>query len=76
MKIHSFALILVGLVMLASVSHAYTIEGNSVFIEDAQASLRVTPHTAQYPSKEGYQQEFEICNKTGITTKAVNPVQD
>lgn len=46
----------------------YTIEGNSVFIEDEQASLRVTPHTARYPSSEGYQQEFEICNKTDVDT--------
>ena len=68
MKIHSFALILVGLVILSSVSYAYTIEGNSVFIEDAQASLKVTPATAQHPSSEGYEQEFEICNKTGTTT--------
>ena len=47
---------------------SYTIEGNSVFIEDEQASLRVTPHTARFPTPEGYKQEFEICNKTGITT--------
>ncbi len=56
------------LTVFVSVSHAYTIEGNSVFIEDAQASLRVEPHTAQFQSAEGYQQEFEICNKTGVTT--------
>jgi len=62
-----YVLLLLVFLLLASVSNAYTIEGNSVFIEDSQASLRVTPATAQYPSAEGYKQEFEICNKTGTT---------
>ena len=52
----------------ADIPNNHIIEGNSVFIEDTQASLRVTPHTAQFPSANGYKQEFEICNKTGITT--------
>ena len=60
-------LLLLVFLLLASVSHAYTIEGNSVFIEDAQASLRVTPHTASSPVNK-FRQEFEVCNKTGIET--------
>ena len=62
------ALVLLLILIYSSTCIAYTIEGNSVFMEDTNASLRVTPHTAQYPSPEGYQQEFEICNKTETTT--------
>jgi len=62
------ALILLIILIYSSTSIAYTIEGNSVFLDGNQASLRVTPHTAQFPSAEGYQQEFEICNKTEVET--------
>ena len=44
-------------------ANAFTIEGNSVFVEDAQASLKVTPHTATSPVND-FKQNFEVCNKT------------
>lgn len=43
------------------------IHNNSVFIEDEQASLRVTPHTAISPVND-FKQEFTVCNKTEIET--------
>ena len=43
--------------------NAYTIEGNSVFLEDSTASLTVTPHTARSPVND-FEQTFTLCNKT------------
>jgi len=56
--------------VLLSFTHAYQIEGNSVVLEDAQASLTVTPHTAFYShyvdkTHRAYKQNFKLCNKTG-----------
>ncbi len=65
MKKYIFLLLIL---FFAGSTFAYTIEGNSVMMQDAQASLRVTPATARFPSPEGYRQEFEVCNKTGTTT--------
>lgn len=68
MKIASLALLIaVGIVLLSGSAGAYEIQGNSVFLEDAQASLRVTPHTAASPVNQ-FKQEFEVCNKTGAAS--------
>jgi len=63
-----FAILLLAflaVILLVDSPHAYafTIEGNSVFVEDSQASLRVTPHTATSPVGD-FRQNFELCNKT------------
>lgn len=67
LSIRLLAIITLILVIQLSNSFAYTIDGTSVFIEDANASLRVTPHTATSPINN-FRQEFEVCNKTGSAT--------
>ena len=48
--------------------NAYTIIGDSVFVEDEDANLLVTPHTAHSPIGKKYLQEFEACNKRDVNT--------
>jgi hypothetical protein len=45
----------------------YVIVNESVVLEDSQAKLTVTPHTAYSPVGK-YKQMFEVCNKTGTDT--------
>jgi len=60
-------LLLFILVVFTAFTLAYTFDGDSVLMEDSQASIRVTPHTATSPINK-FSQEFEVCNKTGTDT--------
>jgi hypothetical protein len=51
------------LLFFSGSSFGWIISGDSVFEEDAQSRITVTPHTA-YPVFGKYRQDFELCNKT------------
>lgn len=59
MKRFAFTLLLVLLVLFSDSAFGWTISGNSVFEEDSQAKITVTPHTSSSPVNQ-FNQQFEL----------------